>query len=211
MPRPRTNHDEKRAIIVDAATRTFARYGYEGTTNKLIAQAIQESGGASFTPALIYHYFPEGKLQLFTMVMQQYRPLQTLGQQIQDNLHEPPEVFLRTIAHAYTTAFRTPHAAQLIQIVFTEGARQPEVSAQFIGRVGPLILVPLMTYLAKESMLGRLRPIHPLSFAFEFFGPMLARIFILQTFGPVVPVLLPSDDEFIECHVRTILNGLAVP
>jgi AcrR family transcriptional regulator len=53
-----------RSVIVDAAARQFARWGYDATTNKMIAVA------AGVAPGLIYHYF-DSKLDLYAAVYSQ--------------------------------------------------------------------------------------------------------------------------------------------
>jgi len=50
-----------RQLIIEAATRAFARHGFDATTNKMIAK------GAGVAPGLLYHYF-ESKEALFAAV-----------------------------------------------------------------------------------------------------------------------------------------------
>lgn len=55
---PDTSSEETRLRILDAARRCFARHGYEGTTNRRLAEA------AGLTTGAIYHYFGS-KLELY--------------------------------------------------------------------------------------------------------------------------------------------------
>ncbi|NJN65274.1 MAG: TetR/AcrR family transcriptional regulator [Chloroflexaceae bacterium] len=93
MARPKTNHEEKKARIIQAAMAVFAHHGYEGTTNKLIAAEVRRRTSETFSPALIYHYFPDGKPQLLATVMQQYQPLQALGQAVREASDAPRRMF----------------------------------------------------------------------------------------------------------------------
>ena len=52
---------DTRHLIIDAATRAFAKHGFDATTNKMIAR------GAGVAPGLLYHYF-ESKEALFGAV-----------------------------------------------------------------------------------------------------------------------------------------------
>src|SRR5690348_3160304 len=104
MARTPIYHEEKKAQIVQAALATFARYGYEGTTNKLIAEEAGKligSEGKPISPALIYHYFPKGKSELFEACLAQFPPLHQLRDTIVGNLDQPPQVFIRVVARTY--------------------------------------------------------------------------------------------------------------
>ena len=39
MARPATHHESRKAAIIEAALDCFATHGYDGATNKLIAEA----------------------------------------------------------------------------------------------------------------------------------------------------------------------------
>ena len=63
--RVRKNPDTRRAEIVATARQVFADTGYAESGLAEIASAAQVSKG------LLYHYFPEGRPQLFVSVMQE--------------------------------------------------------------------------------------------------------------------------------------------
>lgn len=56
------NQDKKRELIIEAAMKRFAHFGWNKTTMNEIASDI------SFSKALLYYYFPD-KLSLFAAVM----------------------------------------------------------------------------------------------------------------------------------------------
>lgn len=209
MARPKTNHAERKDAIVTAATRVFAHYGYAGTTNRLVAQEIQQTSGQSFSPALIYHYFPEGKLQLFAAVMQANQPMQHLGQLVEYDIDAPPDLFLRSVARAYIQTIRQPEVSHLARIFFAEGKRHPELARHMFSNIAPLLLFPAATYLQRQIDLGRLKPINPFAAMFQFFGPLMVRAFITENLATIdIPFELPSDEAMIESHVQTFLHGL---
>lgn len=210
MARPDRHHAERQAELVRVATSVFARYGYAGTTNRRLAEAMVAATGRPFTPALLYHYFPEGKARLFAAVMRQYQPLQTFARALNEASDAPPEEFLRHAAHAYLRIYREPGAAQLVRILFSEGPRHPDLVRDLAGHVAPLILLPLATYFQRQAALGRLRPVDPLATIFQFFGPLLVRVLITDALGDIpAPLPLPDDETMIESHVATLLHGLA--
>lgn len=209
MARPDTNHEEKKAQIIEAALRTFAEYGYEGTTNKLIAEEVKRSTGQSFTPALIYHYFPEGKLQLFTAVMKQYEPLQAVSHSILEDMEAPPEVFLKRVARAYLQIFNNPNALGIMRLLITEGPRHPEIAQQMVANIAPLFIFPLGAYLMQQAELGRLRPVTMPTTIVEFYGPLFAGKMLGNILKDASPFPFPTDEELVETHVQTFLHGLS--
>ncbi len=212
MPRPKTNHEEKRSHIIEVATTVFARHGYAGTTNKLIAAEVQRHTGQTFSPALIYHYFPEGKQQLFGAVLQQYAPLQALHRTVQSYHEAEPEIFLQNVGRSYIEAFRHPVTAQLVRILFMEGPRQPELAEDIFSRIGPLLFLPVMNYWNRQVQLGRFRPVNSFVATLEFFGPLLLRAFLTDIFGQQrLPFPLPSDEEMLANHVQSFLQGIMLP
>jgi AcrR family transcriptional regulator len=212
MARPKTNHEEKKAQILSAAMKTFAQHGYEGTTNKLIAAEVRHDTGQSFSPALIYHYFPEGKLQLLETVVHSYQPLQNLGRVLQQETAAPPDIFLPRAARAYIQIFKEPGMARMARIFFIEGPRHPELAQHIFGRIMPIILLPLANYLQRQADQGHIRPINPFAAIFQFFGPLLIRAFATENLRQMeqLPFPLPDDDEMIASHVQTFLHGITL-
>jgi AcrR family transcriptional regulator len=212
MARPKTNHEEKKARIIQAAMAVFAHHGYEGTTNKLIAAEVRRrtSKHETFSPALIYHYFPDGKPQLLATVMQQYQPLQALGQTVRDTSDAPPDVFLRTVARNYVRLFREPETPLLLRILLAEGPRHPELTRRVAGQMFQILVIPMVAYLQRQVNLGRLHAVPPLAAIFQFFGPLMIRGLLMENLKAVTPPFpMPDDETMIEHHVRAFLHGLA--
>ena len=211
MPRPDTQHEERKTALVRAATAVFARCGYEGASNRLIAEEVRRSTGRPCTPALLYHYFPDGKAALFSAVLGQHEPLQSFGRALQDAPDAPPEVFLRRAARAYLAMFEDAHTARLARIVISEGRRHPELTQNLVRHIGPLILMPVIGYLQRQAEAGRLRTISPLAAVLQFFGPLFMRGIMVDVLGKTaLPYPLLDDETLIESHVRTFLEGLRI-
>jgi AcrR family transcriptional regulator len=208
MARPDTNHEERKGQIVRAALHTFARHGYEGTTNKLIAEEVKQQTGGSFSPALIYHYF-ESKEELFRGVVEQFPPPHILSQTIKENMYEPPESFFRKVALTYLTLFEDREVASLVKMVITEGGKHPELTSTLAGEIIPQVVVPAIQYVSGQMEVGTLRRTNPLNLLFQFFGALIPRI-ILASFidiSAMAPVPIPSKEDFIEELVKGYLHG----
>jgi AcrR family transcriptional regulator len=209
MARTTAQHEERKAEVVAAATATFARLGYAGTTTKQLAADVAQSTGRGFTPALLYHYFPGGKLELFAAVMRQFGPLRAFGRALREDADALPEVYLPRVARIYLQTLEDPTAASLLRIVITEGPRHPELAENLVGYVAPLFVLPLAEYLQRQAELGRFRPLPPLAAIFEFLGPLMTRALIGQLLGDTpLPLPLPDAGTLVEHHVRTFLHGV---
>ena len=203
MARPATNHQAKRAEIIAAAFKSFSTYGYEGTSNTKIAA----EGG--FSPTLIYHYFPKGKAELFAACVEEFQPLKNFGEAVRVDTDEPPEIYLRRLAHTYLKITEDENTIRLLRMVITEVPRFPELAQVLPERVAPLIIYPVVEYLMKQAVAGRLEMKHPISMVMTFYGPLLVRVLFGQVLAQSnLPFTLPTDDEMVETVVESFLHGL---
>lgn len=205
MARPATNHATRKAEIVGAAIKSFAAYGYEGTSNKTIAQA-----GGFRSPALIYHYFPGGKSELFLACLEEFQPLKDFQHITESDFNAPLEIYLRKLASAYLKLIQNETTRWLIKIFLTEAARFPELAEIMPRRLVPVVVVPILTYLGKSAAKGEVQLKQPLALVMQFFGPLFART-ILQQIGipnKFLPVPLPTDAELVDSIVETFLHGI---
>lgn len=211
MARPDTNHEEKKAQIVEAALKTFANHGYEGTSNKIIAEEMKVLTGQGFSPALIYHYFPDGKAELFATVMQHFSPLNELSQAVQEDTEAPPEIFLRKVAQTFVVLFRSnPNASRLLRIIVSEAPRYPEIAQHLVGFMASKLLFPMFAYFIHQHEIGRLKPVQIPNTLFQFFGPLFFHVLMSDAVGKSAPFPWPSDDDVVENHVQAFLHGLAL-
>jgi len=205
MARPATNHEARKAEIVAAAIKSFANYGYEGTSNKTIAQA-----GGFKSPALIYHYFPGGKPELFQACLEEFQPLKNFQHMMESDFDAPIEIYLRKLASNYLEMVRDETVGRVIRIILTEAPRFPELVEIIPRRMVPLIVQPTLGYLSKYAATGQLQLNQPVALVMQFFGPLFART-ILRIVGvtdKMIPFPFPSDEEFVDSMVETFLHGV---
>ncbi len=205
MARPATNHEARKAEIVAAAIKSFATYGYEGTSNKTIALA-----GGFKSPALIYHYFPGGKSELFQACLEEFQPLKNFQHIMESDFDAPIEIYLRKLASNYLEMVRDETVGRVIRIILTEAPRFPELVEIIPRRIVPLIVQPTLVYLGKYAATGQLQINQPVALVMQFFGPLFART-ILRIVGvtdKMIPFPFPSDEEFVDSMVETFLHGV---
>ncbi len=212
MARTPIYHEEKKAQIVQAALATFTKHGYEGTTNKLIAKEAAEQMGQSVSPALIYHYFPEGKVQLFGECIEQFPSLQHFVERVKANLEEPPEVFLRVVAQTYNEVLKTDGFLPIMRLVLSEGARQPELLHTLLSKLGPRLFHYILLYIEKQIQAGHTTTQKPDQIGLQIVGPLFMRRTLLSlvpdvALFPLDRFLISSDEEFIESVVQSVLKN----
>ena len=202
MARPATNHEARKAAIVDAALDCFTRYGYDGATNKLIAEAAgMKSAG------IIYHYFPS-KEDLFQSCLERVSAFDTMRETLATNLDDPPDIFLRKVGRAYLTMMREDQRlVKLFLLVFSSVHSHPELPPLALQRVVPAFIQPLLVYLQRQVDLDVLRPLPPVSVALQLFGPLAMRAITNYLSPTTLPVPQIEDDVFVDTLVQTFLYG----
>ncbi|HET8906110.1 MAG TPA: TetR/AcrR family transcriptional regulator [Ktedonobacterales bacterium] len=205
MARPATNHEARKAAILDAALDCFARHGYEGATNKVIAEAAgMKSAG------IIYHYFPS-KEDLFQACLDRVTAFDTMHDAVSAGQDEPPQVFLQRIARTYLEIMRSDHRlVKLVLMIFSAVQSHPELPLLALRRVIPAFILPLLTYFQRQVDLGVLRPLPPLSAALQFFAPLVMRAVTMQLLPTAIPLPQMSDQAFVDNLVQTFLDGVRV-
>jgi AcrR family transcriptional regulator len=210
MARTDKNFEPKKNQIIQGATAVFVKYGYEATTNKLIAEEVQRQTEMGFTPQLIYHYFGS-KEELFRAVMQQFPAPQSLNAFIQELKNQPPEIFFRELAQAYVALFDDPTTAGIFKIAQSEGYRNPEVAESIAAVLYQAFTLPCVEYVVKQMADGRIKLMHPATLLTQFFSPLVFRMLpIAQALEKINPVNLPGRAEFIEGIVSSFLNGVLI-
>jgi TetR/AcrR family transcriptional regulator len=203
LGRPSTQHEARKAAIVIAALECFARYGYEGASNRVIAQAAGLKSAA-----LIYHYFPN-KESLFMACMESITAIDRVQQTLEGSHDDPPEVYLGRVAMIYLGTLREENIAKLIPMVFSASQSHPELLPIVFSRVQKAIILPMMRYLQHQMDVGRLRVVAPFVAAQQFFGPVVLRA-MLRILAPGLPLQMPPDEEFVASLVSTYLDGMRV-
>lgn len=202
MARPATNHESRKVAIVEAALDCFATHGYDGTTNKIIAEAAGMK-----SPGIIYHYFGS-KEDLFQACLERVSVFDTMRDLMVANQDEPPEVFLRQAAHTYLRLMRDDERlVKLAMIGFSSFQSHPEVPPLALRRVVPSLLLPLAAYFQRQAEAGVLRPLSPLSAVMQFFSPLVFRAITNRLAPGVWPIPVESDDAYVDGLVQTFLEG----
>lgn len=204
MGRPATNHEARKAIIITAAIECFGRYGYEGTSNKLIAQAAGLKSAA-----LIYHYFPS-KEDLFKACLYSIRIMDDLKINLEAKSDQTPEEYLTYVASTYLIILRQPDLAKVIPIMLGALQSHPELVPLLVERIESVIWLPVSHYLQKQMAAGKLRRLSSGSALQIFLGPLVVRL-ISSVFSGRTVVLDEDDDKlFIERLVKTFLDGCKI-
>ncbi len=205
MARPATNHEARKAAILDAALDCFTRYGYDGATNKLIAEAAgMKSAG------IIYHYFPS-KEDLFQACLERVSAFDTMRDTVAANLDDPPDLFLRKVGRTYLTMMREDQRLlRLFLLVFSSVHSHPELPPLALRRVVPAFIQPLFAYLQSQVELGVLRPLPPISAGLQFFGPLVIRAITNHLSPSALPLPQIDDEAFVDNLVQTFLDGARV-
>ncbi len=204
MGRPATNREARKAAIAKAALDCFATYGYEGTSNKVIARAAGLKSAA-----LIYHYFPS-KDSLFQACLESISLFDDLHHALEENQDDIPDVYLPRITKIYLATLRAEPITQLVPMVFTTAQSHPELLHMVLARVQKGVLFPLRAYFQRQVTLGNIRPILPDTAIQQFFGPVVFRAITTLLVPKNLPFEVVSDEEFITGLVQTFLDGVRV-
>lgn len=202
MARPATHHEARKAAIVEAALDCFTTFGYDGATNKRIAEAAgMKSGG------IIYHYFPS-KEDLFQACLEHVSAFDTMHGILMANQDDPPDSFMRKVGRAYLEQMLADkRLIKLVLMVFSAFQAHPELPPLALRRIAPTLILPLLAYYQRQVEAGTLRPIPPLSVGQQFFGPLAIRVLTSHLLGSFIPVPQVSDEVFVENLVQTFLDG----
>jgi AcrR family transcriptional regulator len=202
MARPPTHHESRKAAIVEAALDCFARHGYDGATNKLIAEAA-----GMRSAALIYHYFPS-KEDLFQACLERVSAFDTMRDILEARQDDPPDIFLRQVGRTYLGLMREDERlAKLALMVFSSFQSHPEVPPLALRRVIPALFLPLVAYFQRQAELGALRPLPPLTTVMQFFSPLVFRAVSMRLASTIWPVPVDSDEAYIDNLVQIFLDG----
>ena len=121
---PATNSDETRARILDVARRCFAEFGYETTTNKVLA------GEVGLTTGAIYHYFAS-KRDLYLAVHEEVQ--ETVYNRFQDAVAANDTFigqFNAVLDDAVELNREDPSIAIFLGTVRADGPRHPELRVE---------------------------------------------------------------------------------
>jgi len=132
---------------------------------------------ADISRATLYRLFP-GKAALFTSLIHEYSPLDTVSHLLSTRQHEPPEILMPEIAR---TVYRTLYNAgegrfgMLWALFFEINSLSPDTTEAAHDAIRSLV-GSLALYLMQNMQSGQLRAMHPLLALQSFVGPIFFHL-----------------------------------
>jgi AcrR family transcriptional regulator len=167
-PRDEQDYEVRRQQIIDGALNAFADKGFEGASNKDIAEAAKIG-----SPGLIYHYFKD-KVDLLHQVILHRMALVEIMDTAQGMMDLPPEQALPALAEKILGALQQWPTLAIARVVLAESMRNKRV-ARMVSEVGPgRGLRIIAAYLERQMDAGRLRRMNPHIAARMLAGPIIA-------------------------------------
>lgn len=132
---------------------------------------------AQLSRATLYRLFP-GKAALFTSLMHEYSPLDSVTDLLNRRRAEQPDVVMPEIAR---TVYRTFYAAGesrvgILRALFFEISSLSPDTAEAAQEVLQTMVGSLLMYLLEQMQSGRLRQMHPLLGMQSFIGPIFFHL-----------------------------------
>lgn len=202
-PRDEQDYELRRQQIIDGALEAFSAKGFDGASNKDIAEAAKIG-----SPGLIYHYFKD-KVDLLHQVILERMPLIQLIDTTSTSidLDTPPDELLPELAVSIARVLYSDLTVALMKVLLTESIRNRRV-AQIVNDVGPgRALKLLATYLERQMDAGRVRRMDPHIAARLLIGPLLAFTVTRFVFNQPEALAINPEDmarETVESFLRSM-------
>lgn len=201
-PRDEQDYEQRRQQIIDGALEAFSAKGFDGASNKDIAEA---AGIAS--PGLIYHYFKD-KVDLLHQVILERLPVLRLIEDAQRLMELPPEEALPQLAERMIQLYSQRPAMAIIKVAVAESLRNRRVAHMVSEAVPGRGLRLISAYLRRQMEAGRLRQMDPDIAARILVGPILA--YVVTRFVFEQPEALAIDPETMaQATVESFLRSMA--
>lgn len=197
MSKREERREERRACILQIASRFFLDHGYAGTTMSGIATRL---GGSKGT---LWSYF-SSKEELFAACIEQ--KTETFRAELVSALD--PAVPLRQaiegFCHRFNLRIRMPHSIELYRLLVAESIRAPEASRIFFERGPGAVEALLAAFLASHVAAGRLRDEPPLDMAQVLMALCTGNSHQRLLLGQAVPVssMSPSPARIVDLFFR---------
>jgi TetR/AcrR family transcriptional repressor of mexJK operon len=200
-PRDEQDYEERRQQIIDGALEAFATKGFDGASNRDIAEAAKIG-----SPGLIYHYFKD-KVDLLHQVITHRMILVKIMDSAETMMDLPPEQALPQIASMLLGSLHRWPTLAIARVVIGESMRNKRV-ARMVSEVGPgRGLRILATYLERQMDAGRIRRMNPHVAARILVGPIIAYVLTYFIFEqPEIQSVSPEEmaRETIESFLRSM-------
>ncbi len=199
MARTPKTVEDRRAQIMDAALRVFARKGFARASNKDVARE------AGITPGLIYHYFLS-KEALLKAIMEERSPVRLVRSLPAEMLTLPPEAMLRSFVGQMVEFVEDERFVQLLSVFLTETIHDPSLSPFGIPAVQEATKF-LENYLAAKMETGELRHTDAALAVQVLMGSVMAMVMRRQLLRDPT-VLGYSHEQIVDGIVNATLQGL---
>jgi AcrR family transcriptional regulator len=192
--------EERRRQIMEAALPLFAERGFQGTTNRDIAEA------AGVAPGLIYWYF-DSKEGLLNAILDEFIPFDQMAMSPEFMKTLPPSQLLPQFAHAAAMLFNNSRIFDIVRIVASESLRNPETGKRF-NEIIKRGIGPIIDYMREQISVGRLRAEDPLIMAQMLFSS-IALLFLRRRIGLDETLLTYDIDTTLQSIVDAFLRAYA--
>lgn len=175
-PVPRLSSEDRHRQIIEAATWLFARQGYQGTTTRQIAEALQVN------EAILFRHFPT-KEELYWAVIEQKceegETRRTMARHLSAGL-PPRETFTR-IAHDFL--LHTRQDSTLGRLLLFSALERHQLSHRFFQTHTAEKYELLAQYIGKQIHAGTFRQVDPMLAARSFWGMVIYHFMVQELFG----------------------------
>jgi AcrR family transcriptional regulator len=187
---------ERQASLIQAATRLFAKKGFNGTTTKEIAKA------AGISEALVFKHFPT-KRALYAAILAEKVTVSELLSAIEESAKKQDDRRVFTLIASYR--IRPGVDPTLLRLLLFSALEGHELSDMFFDKHHKVFYDRLATYIQTRVEDGAFRRIDPLLAARAFIGMVVHHRLLHEIFG--VPMDRAYDDT-VSTYVDIFLQGL---
>ena len=192
---------ERRGEILAAAKKLFAQNGYHATTTRSINKEVGMADG------LLYHYFPEGKMQILQAVLQEevdrkrkslLERLQMIDPQIglEKLLIEVGRIILEAATRDRELLIISLKESNIIKSKFNEPIVELSGFIQYVEKL-------LQSYIER----GEIKPLNPRFMAVQFISPLSLYIMTSVLLADSEDLISGMDEEtFLQQNVRHTLE-----
>lgn len=185
---------ESRERVLDAAEQLFMERGFDRVSMRDLAQAL------GVRQAALYYHAPDGKVQLFMMVIERNMMRQREGLE-QVIAAAPTDIRSQLTAIGYWLAANMP--VDMIGMLRSDAAAAGTNAQQMLGHVREALMMPIVGVVVAAQQRGEIRSVDPMALAGMLLAAMNWTTFLTRH--------VPSprtDDEMVGLAVSIILDGV---
>jgi AcrR family transcriptional regulator len=190
-----------RRKILEAALPLFAEKGFEGTSNRDIAEAagIKSTG-------LLYWYF-KSKEDLFNALLDEFVPFSEISLPLETMAEVPPAQFLPLLVRGISNILNESRFFDIVRIIVAESVHNP-AEGHHLNLAFKRIIDPLAAYFHAQIDQGRLRDEDSLLMA-QAFVSQIGFFFIRRRVGLDETLLGYDIEQVMRFIVDAFLRAFA--